>query len=286
MRISRNTFWISMIITLITLIISVILSFRIEENQITIFICNIAENIFAGTIVLLITSLYEYIVHRKETLENLLLEINHIKNLFNKLKYFDHRDFVTKEKYIEYYKDQFTEDEINRLYEKEKNKQLEKQKNDFEKIIDGYIEIANENYDLFWNKYRDICFLFDFKHKTRNKIYNELFSYIYYEKISKIRDETFHFIEYKKSKNGNYVVNKDKLIKLQDEIFYFEEKKFLENGSREEFDVDRTKIDICGWGDDYISQTYYIYGNIVTKHLENFYNYIWKLTYKNSNKEE
>ena len=40
-------------------------------------------------------------------------------------------------------------------------------------------------------------------------------------KISKIRDETFHFIEYKKSKNGNYVVNKDILIKLQDEIFYF-----------------------------------------------------------------
>ena len=177
MRISRNTFWISLIISLITLLLSIFLSFYVRETKITVFICNILENIFAGTIVLVITSLYEYIAKRKEVLGNLLLEINHMGYMFNKLKYFDGRDFTTQEKFKEYYKGKYSEKEIDSMYEIEKNIYLEEQKANFEKIIELYINIADENFDSFWNVYRDICFLFDFRHKTRNGIYKDFFSY-------------------------------------------------------------------------------------------------------------
>ena len=281
MRINRNIFWISSGISLFTLILSCFLSFMIkEENKATIFFCNIMENIFAGTIVLVITSMYEYYVSKKETLEDLLHEINHIKNLFSKLDYFDYRDFITQEEYEEYNKDRCGKESIGELYKIEKKKYLENKKVNFEKIIDEYINLANENFDSFWDKYNRIYFLFDKKGKKKNKIYNDFFKYIYSDKICKIRDAVIHFNEYKKIPNGNYMANKERLIKLQKEIFYFEDKKYLENGLIEKFDLDKTKSDFLCYELNDSTHTYYIYGNKITKHLDDFYDYIWRLTYK------
>ena len=65
MRISKITFIISTILTIITIItfvLSVTYTFFIR-GEITDFICSISGNIFAGTVVLMITSLFEYFIN-------------------------------------------------------------------------------------------------------------------------------------------------------------------------------------------------------------------------------
>ena len=53
---------------------------------------------------------------------------------------------------------------------------------------------------------------------------------------------------------------------------------------REEFDMDKASVDICSYGDNAISGTYFICGNKVTKHLQNLSEYVWALNYKNRKK--
>lgn len=72
MRTSKITFIISTLITIITFALSVTYTFFIR-GEITDFICSISENIFAGTVVLMITSLFEYFIDKRDNLDDLLL---------------------------------------------------------------------------------------------------------------------------------------------------------------------------------------------------------------------
>lgn len=282
MRLSKDIFWISVIITIICLIVSIILSFKIELNNFTNYINSIIQNILAGTIVLVLTSFAEYHYAKQDALEELIFELKRINdNYLYNLRFWDYRDYPTKDKYKINYKKLYTgqeeipfsEKELDKMYNESLDKYTKKQAEDFNIIIKQYIDISKYDMDIFWLKYRKISFLLDFNNKERNKIYDEIFCY--WQNIMKeIKDASFHFNEYLNSKHGNYNVNKDILIKLQNKIFCFEENEF-----RGEFTINDQNSDICSWGEDNIRGTCYIVGNKTSKYLRDCTNDLIKLTY-------
>lgn len=285
MKLSQRIFWISVIISIITLLASILLSFFITKTEITEFINGILLNIFAGTIVLVITSLYEYTIQKRDLLENIMLQCLKIRALFGKIKYFDNREYVTFEQYYSYYKDKLNTKELKQLYNDDKQKYEIEQKKKFEQIIDTYIEIADSDYNEFWKYYDQLKFLLDFKDKKRHKLYYDLFYYIYDEKINKIREKAFHFKKYKEAKGGNYVVNKLFLTEVQKEIFYYEEQKYTDE-NHVNFGISKNEIDICSNGFDSMRQTSSLVGNKVTKHMSDMYNYIENIAYNNKQRKD
>lgn len=261
------------------------LSFFITKTEITEFINGILLNIFAGTIVLVITSLYEYTIQKRDLLENIMLQCLKIRALFGKIQYFDNREYVTFEQYCSYYKDKLNEKELKQLYDDDKQKYEIEQKKRFEKIIDTYIEIADGDYNEFWKYYDQLKFLFDFKDKEKHKLYYDLFYYIYDEKINKIREKAFHFKQYKEAEQGNYVVNKIFLTEVQKEIFYYEEQKYTDE-NQVNFGISKNEIDICSNGFDNMRQTYNLIGNKITKHMSDMYNYIENIAYNKKQRKD
>ena len=286
MRISKFTFWISFILSILTLMLSIFMTFYTKINDLLIikFINGIMQNIFAGTIVLSITSIFEYFVNRKRTLENVMNEIIHMRHVFNQIKYFDNRPFISKDKFLDEYKDKGNESELTEIYKKQRKKYEMKQKNNFDKIINYYIEISEISCDKFWNSYVDIDLLLDFRNDKKKKIYNE-FYYPIYELFKVIRECAFHFNEYKKANFGNYKVNTEILCNLQNKIFTFEEVSFNENGDTNPFTVDNDTIDVVSEGFDFIRGTSYVCGNKITKSLTKCYEEIWLLTYGKKKEE-
>lgn len=285
MKLNQRIFWISVIISIITLIVSMMLSFFITKTEITEFINGILLNIFAGTIVLVITSLYEYTIQKRDLLENIMLQCLKMRALFGKIQYFDNREYVTFEQYCSYYKDKLNEKELKQLYDDDKQKYEIEQKKRFEKIIDTYIEIADGDYNEFWKYYDQLKFLFDFKDKEKHKLYYDLFYYIYDEKINKIREKAFHFKQYKEAEQGNYVVNKIFLTEVQKEIFYYEEQKYTDE-NQVNFGISKNEIDICSNGFDNMRQTYNLIGNKITKHMSDMYNYIENIAYNKKQRKD
>lgn len=282
MKLNQRIFWISIVISVITLLVSVLLSFAVVKTEITEFINGILLNIFAGTIVLAITSLYEYAIEKRDLLENIMIQCVKMQTLFGKIKYFDDRRYVTFEQYSSYYKDKFKEEELILSYNDNKEKYDIEQKKKFEQIIDTYIEIADGDYNEFWKYYDELKFLFDFKDKEKHKLYYELFYYIYNDKIDKIREKAFHFKQYKEAKEGNYAVNKMFLVEIQKEIFYYEEQHYID-GNQMNFEISENEIDICSNEFDNMRKTCSLVGNKVTKHLSDIYDYIENIVY---NKKE
>lgn len=285
MKLNQRIFWISVIISSITLIVSMVLNFFITKTEITEFINGILLNIFAGTIVLVITSLYEYTIQKRDLLENIMLQCLKIRALFGKIKYFDDREYVTFEQYCNYYKDKLNEKELKQLYNNDKQKYEIEQKKNFEQIIDTYIEIADGDYNEFWKYYDQLKFLFDFKDMEKHKLYYDLFYYIYDEKINKIREKAFHFKKYKEAEEGNYVVNRMFLTEMQKEIFYYEEQKYTDE-NQVNFGISKNEIDICSNGFDNMRQTSNLVGNKVTKHMSNMYNYIENIVYHKKQRKD
>lgn len=85
MKLNKKIFWINVSIT--SLEISILLSFAIEKTEVTECINRILLNIFIGKLVLFITSLYEYLMNRKEVLENIMLQCLKFIKLFDKIEY-------------------------------------------------------------------------------------------------------------------------------------------------------------------------------------------------------
>lgn len=275
MKLSKKIFWISLLISIITIAISIYIEFFSEKNQHLVFVSNIVQNVFAGTSVLTITTLYEYWSLKKEIFDEIIEEANIIRDRFAKIQYYNDKDFESFEDYLNFYKEKYDIKHIEKIYNMSKKRYMKEQNESFEKIINQYIDIAEINFNSFWNKYKKIDFLFDFKHH-KEKIYNNFFKYIYYDKIDKIREKAFHFKEYQNSKNGNYTINKQFLSELQREIFIFKEWQTNEN-----IKINNDEYNIVSEGHNYINGSSYIVGNKVTKHIDNFYEYMIKLAYKN-----
>lgn len=104
MKLNKILFYISLSVSIITLLISIILTFAIPPNEITSFITNILLNIFAGTIVMIATTLVDYFINRRKVLERIMQNISYLSDEFSKLKYLDEDCNYTLEQYINYYK--------------------------------------------------------------------------------------------------------------------------------------------------------------------------------------
>ena len=85
MKLNKILFYISLSISIITLIVSYILSFCIIKTDISEFITNILLNVFAGTIVMIATSLVDYFITRRQTLERIMSNINKLIKAFSKI---------------------------------------------------------------------------------------------------------------------------------------------------------------------------------------------------------
>ena len=86
MKINKLTFYISMIINILLLIISAILYFNFEGNYTISYIVSILLNIFAGSVILSVTSLVNYYVYRRYLLRDIMNECLNISNVFSNLK--------------------------------------------------------------------------------------------------------------------------------------------------------------------------------------------------------
>ena len=192
-----------------------------KNNEIAQYISNILLNILAGLIVLIFTSLFEYFIKRRECLESIMKQCQFFAVEFDGLTYF-------KEKSVETMLEANKKDDedINpKTIEEIKRYVDTENKKDLEKIIVDYINLSEINLNAFWDLYRDLDFLFDYKNKKKKEFWNEIFNYVNI-KINKIREEAYYFKIYKKSNNGNYYVNARKLNELQKEIFYNERQEW------------------------------------------------------------
>ena len=118
MKLNKILFYIGVIICMITLPLSIYLTFgcekcniksletekynisneinkdlnvnvyKVEKSDTTTFIVNILLNIFAGSAVLVVTSLTNYLNCRKERLDNIMNECLDYSKLFGDIKYF------------------------------------------------------------------------------------------------------------------------------------------------------------------------------------------------------
>lgn len=217
MKLNKRLFYFSTISSIFILVIATLLVFVFKNNEIAQYISNILLNILAGLIVLIFTSLFDYFIKRKECLESIMKQCQFFAVEFDGLTYF-------KEKSVEAMLEANKKDDedINpktieeiKLYVDTENKK------DLEKIIVDYINLSEINLNAFWDLYRDLDFIFDYKNKKKKEFWNEIFNYVNI-KINKIREAAYHFKIYKKSNNGNYYVNAHKLNELQKEIFYNE----------------------------------------------------------------
>ena len=76
MRLNKKIFYFSTLISIITLLISFILNFMIEENKVIVYFATICMNIFAGSIVLIVTSLFHICFVAVQYLSNPVHVIN------------------------------------------------------------------------------------------------------------------------------------------------------------------------------------------------------------------
>lgn len=222
MKINKWTFYISMIINVLLLIISTILYFNFKDDYTISYIVSILLNIFAGSVILSVTSLVNYYIYRRYLLRDIMNECLRYSQLFSKLEYFipkkyheedlKHIKVKNKKAFIEEYKQGLATDNKVKL----------------EQILKEYIALSETSTRELWNMYDDLDFITDLTGTKKKKYWKNIFNYVY-SKICMIKEYSFHFKIYVSATNGNYKVNEEKLLELQDNIFFC--KKFnYDNG--------------------------------------------------------
>ena len=215
MKINKLIFYISMIINLLLLIISTILYFNFKEDYTFSYIVSILLNVFAGSVILSISSLVNYFIYRRYLLRDIMNECLKYAKIFSKLEYFEPKKYI--------------EEDFDYIKENNKNKLIDKYKKDLDKknkanlllILKEYITISEISTLELWNMYDDLDFITDIKNKKKKEYRKKIFNYISYN-ISIIKEYSYHFKIYISSKNGNYKINEKKLLDLQDKIFFYD----------------------------------------------------------------
>lgn len=225
MQINKKLFWFSLIVSIVLIVISSIIEFSTDMQSFK-FAENILLNIFAGTVVLIATSFFEYNVQKRRNIIAIQEKIIDFENIFIKLEYMEDIDeYPTYEQCCNYYASL----EPPRTYTKkqyENDKRIDmglKYKKKFESIIEQYINISDINLNELWRLYDDLYFLWPIfgKDKKKLKIYNEVFEYID-NLVCKIKESAYHFKLYKNSSVTNYKPSYNILLKLQQNVFYHE----------------------------------------------------------------
>lgn len=194
MKINKFTFWISLLISFITLVISI--TFTIKGNgDVVTYLCNLSENVLAGTIIMIMTSAYAYKQEKVEIIEGILEDIGKTQRLFNNLKYYDPRTNNTGE---------------------------------LKKRIDDYIRLNDKLEEIFQNSsdlYGKLSFMTEIKKfnkfdKKRIYIYNNYYKQlkILYRKLNNIVNDYFNT-------DIDIKIKLEKMLDFQNDIFVVIERR-------------------------------------------------------------
>lgn len=220
MKENKRIILYALIVSILTIIISPILHFGISSD-VAIYISNILLNIFAGTVVLIGTSLMYYFVERRRILTKIMDECLFLIEKFSNLNYLEDYEFCSYEEWFEYYNknSKFKKNEIKDMYEKAKERYQENQIIKMEDEMKKYISISDIKLTKFWHLYEGLDFLWCNKNKFY--IYDLLFDYT--RKVyNMIWDRSVDFKIYFESNNGNKKANYNFVRELQTNIFYYE----------------------------------------------------------------
>ena len=162
MKLNKKLFYFSIIVSIFILIITIYLNFHLKYSDIAQYISNILLNILSGLIVLIVTSLFDYFIKRRECLEKIMLQCQYLALEFDKIKYFEEKtvDGMLEANKKDSKISSEDEEDIKEYVETENVKNLEN-------IMDEYIKLSESNLNEFWNLYRDLDFLFDIKEKKK-----------------------------------------------------------------------------------------------------------------------
>ena len=276
MKENKRIIFISSIVCVITLSLSIFLNFTIK-TEVAIYVSNILLNVFAGAIMLIATSLVYYFVERRKVLTELMDEILKVRNLFSNLEYLIDMKTYSFDEYKEFNKDNkaisiLTEEEKKKIYEKDKNSFKAKQYKKMEEEMKKYLIINEYDLTYFWSLYDRIDFLFS--RKKKEEIYNLVFKYTQ-DLRNEICEKCYHFKQYFNAKRGNKVVNYSFVREIQEKIFYFENKTYEDKTS---WGIDLKQVNYCCYFNN-INGVSFITSNNVIEYYSNAFDEIGKIAY-------
>ena len=276
MKENKRIIFISSIVCVITLSLSIFLNFTIK-TEVAIYVSNILLNVFAGAIMLIATSLVYYFVERRKVLTELMDEILKVRNLFSNLEYLIDMKTYSFDEYKEFNKDNkaisiLTEEEKKKIYEKDKNSFKAKQYEKMEEEMKKYLIINKYDLTYFWSLYDRIDFLFS--RKKKEEIYNLVFKYTQ-DLRNEICEKCYHFKQYFNAKRGNKVVNYSFVREIQEKIFYFENKTYEDKTS---WGIDLKQVNYCCYFNN-INGVSFITSNNVIEYYSNAFDEIGKIAY-------
>lgn len=277
MKENKRIILFALLVSILTMIISPILHFGIG-SEIAIYISNILLNIFAGTIVLICTSLLYYFVERRRILTKIMDECLSLIKKFSTINYLQDYEFYPYDVFLEYYNknSKLKKSEIKIAYEQAKEKYQEKQIIKMEEEMKKYISISDMSLKKFWNLYDELDFLCF--NKKKKYIYDLLFDYTH-NLINTICDKCYHFKIYFESNNGNKPVNYNLVRELQSKFFYYEEHQLRENIK---WKKDLTNLSY-NYHEDRLKKTASITTNIVVEKYYDLIDTIGKIAYFDKN---
>lgn len=273
MQLNKRVFYFSLFVSVLSLLLSIYLSFSCVESKITMFISNILMSIFTGTIVLMVTSIFDYLIQRRRILTSIMDLVLEFINIFAKIQYVeDINNFPTYNDYYNFYKDnkiKFTKKDYDKIMDKEKAKI----KVDMENAMNVYISISEISFSKNWLLWDELYFMFDIKKKKRNWFHKEIFGYIY-NLLKEIKLESFHFKIYK-NEFENYEVNYKKVLDLQNKIIFYEKRFNSDYNYSQNFNEESIK----GYGESNIDNSNYMIANKVVNHLSSMFIEVGKINY-------
>lgn len=217
MKLNYRLIKISIIIMIIAVSAAVLFTFFLPQIKIILFLNNISLNIFAGAVVLFLTSIVEYYVTRKKDLEKLLKYTSIYINQFSKIKFLQETQMITYDQYKTICKK--TDDTVEKILEisREHNEYNKNLINNFDDIIECYIRISEIDFTDFEDIYEDLRFILNNK-QLKGELWEHLFEYIQKE-YHLIVTLSFHLNNYK-ALGVSPVVIYDKIREYQERVFY------------------------------------------------------------------
>lgn len=277
MKLNYKLLRMSCIIMIITLILSVILTFFLEQTNLIQFLNSISLNIFAGAVILFATSLIEYFINRRKDLESIMNYVLKYRNIFAKINYLNNTKYLTYDEYKKKFnKKDDTAEKMFKLSDEcdEFNKN---NFNNFDEIIDTYLSIAEINFNDFWAIYDDLRFIFKNK-QIKLRFHQEIFEKIY-DEVNKIRELSYHLNIYK-TKGANPIIMYEKIRNYQKNIFY--EKRVPNEETLDEENMQLIKNGLAYESIYKENGSLFIYNKFV-KYLDDEYVKIGKIAYFDEN---
>lgn len=258
----------SEIILVFSLLISIVLTFFVNECTISIFLNNIMLNIFAGAVIMLITSITEYNLYKKKQIDNLIKEVLKVGSVFSKLQYMKETEFISFDDYRKEKKKKLNNIKEQLNLQQDYNNYTKNKISHLDEIIDEYKKINDINTTEIGDIYSDIKFMFNNKKMTK-KIYYEIYKPIY-DEVNKIHRLNFHI-----NNKPKYLVLYDLIREYQNDIF----KVIKYNEKKEDEIIDEivnrgTSYEIINFSDKRASLIIY---NDFTKKLYEGYEFLNKI---------